>query len=64
MVQVITCPPPKSRTMQKFALKLLLTSLVFRRRSKHTEGAQFVATLLTLVVIVVAGLYAWTHGPY
>jgi len=50
--------------MQKFALKLLLTSLVVRRRSKRIDGAQLAASLVTLVVIVSVGLYVWTHGPY
>ena len=51
------CEPatPKSRTMQKFALKLLLTSLVVRRRSKRIDGAQLAASLVTLVVIVSVG---------
>ena len=50
--------------MQKFVIKLLLTSLVFRRGSKRIEGAQLVASLLTLVVIVSVGLYVWAHGMY
>ena len=50
--------------MQKFVLKLLLTSLVFRRGSKRIEGAQLVASLLTLVVIISVGLYVWAHGLY
>ena len=31
--------------MQKFALKLLLTSLMFRRRSNRLDGAQLVLTV-------------------
>ena len=52
------------RNMQKFILKLLLTSLVFRRGSKRIEGAQLVASLLTLVVIISVGLYVWAHRLY
>lgn len=50
--------------MQKFALKMLLTNMVLKRRSKRVDGAQFVASLLTLVAIVSVGLYIWAHGPY
>jgi hypothetical protein len=50
--------------MPKFALKMLLTGLTVRRGSRRTDGVQFVATLLTLAVIVLAGLYIWLHGPY
>ena len=50
--------------MQKFAFKLLLTSLAIKRRSKRIDGAQFVASLLTLVVLVAVGLYIWSRGPY
>jgi hypothetical protein len=50
--------------MQKFALKLLLANLVFRQRSKPMDGAQLVASLLTLVLIVSVGLYVWVHGLY
>jgi hypothetical protein len=50
--------------MQKFALKLLLTSLIVRRGSKRIDGAQLAASLLSMVVIVVAGLYVWSHGQY
>ena len=53
-----------SGPMQKFALKLLLTSLAIKRRSKRIDGAQFVASLLTLVVLVAVGLYIWSRGPY
>lgn len=56
--------PTKSRTVQKFVLKLLLTSLVFRKGSKRIEGAQLAATLLTLFVIISVGLYVWAHGLY
>jgi hypothetical protein len=55
----------KSRIiMQKFALKLLLTSLIVRRGSKRVDGAQFAALLLTLVGIVLVGLYIWSHDQY
>ncbi|MDB5582251.1 MAG: hypothetical protein JWR80_7427 [Bradyrhizobium sp.] len=50
--------------MQKLALKLLLTSLVFRRRAKRSDGAQLVASLLTVTLIVSVGIYLWVHGPY
>ncbi len=50
--------------MQKFALKMLLTSMVLNRRSKRVDGAQFVASLLTLVAIISVGLYIWAHGSY
>ena len=53
-----------SGTMQKFVLKLLLTSLVFRRKSRRLGGAQFVASILTLVVIASVGIYVWARGPY
>jgi hypothetical protein len=50
--------------MQKFALKLLLTSLIVRRGSKRIDGAQLAAPLLTLAVIILVGLYVWSHGQY
>jgi hypothetical protein len=50
--------------MPKFALKMLLTSLTVRHGSRRSDGVQLVATLLTLAVIVLAGLYIWAHGPY
>jgi len=50
--------------MQKFALKLLLTSLIVRRKSKRIDGAQLAASLLTVVVIVLVGLHVWSHGQY
>jgi hypothetical protein len=50
--------------MQKFALKLLLTGLIVRRGSKRIDGVQLAASLLTLVVIVLVGLYVWSHGQY
>jgi hypothetical protein len=50
--------------MPKFALKMLLTGLAVRRGSKRTDGAQLAAALLTLAVIVLAGLYIWSHGQY
>jgi H+-transporting ATPase len=42
--------------MPKFALKMLLTGLTLRRGSKRTDGVQLAAALLTLTVIVLAGL--------
>jgi hypothetical protein len=54
----------KSRIMQKFALKLLLTSLIVRRGSKRVDGAQLAASLLTLVGIVLIGIYMWSHDQY
>ena len=54
----------KSRIMPKFALKMLLTSLIVRRGSKRVDGAQLGASILTLVVIVLVGLYVWSHGQY
>jgi hypothetical protein len=50
--------------MPKFALKMLLTSLIVRRGSKRVDGAQLAASILTLVVIVLVGLYVWSHGQY
>jgi hypothetical protein len=49
--------------VRKFALKFLLTNLVVRRRSKRFDGAQLAASLLTLLVIVF-GLYVWSHDQY
>lgn len=49
--------------MQKFALKLLLTRWLFRKRSKRIDGMQVVASLLTLVLIVSIGIYVWARGP-
>jgi hypothetical protein len=50
------------RSMQKFALKLLLTRLVVRRQSKRIEGVQVVTTFITLAVIAFVGIYVWAHG--
>jgi hypothetical protein len=50
--------------MQKFALKLLLTGLIVRRGSKRIDGAQLAASLLALTVIVLVGLYVWSHGQF
>jgi hypothetical protein len=54
----------KSSIMQKFALKLLLTSLIVRRKSKRIDGAQLATSLLTLALLFSIGLYAWLHGQY
>jgi len=48
--------------MQKFALKMLLTSLVFRGRSKRIRGIQVATTLITLVVLVSVGIYLFVRG--
>ena len=53
-----------SSPMPKLALKLLLTSLVFKRRSKRMSGMQFAGSLLTLALIISVGLYVSTRGPY
>ncbi len=50
--------------MQKFGLKMLITNMMLTRRSRRVDGAQFVASLLTLVAIVSVGLYICAHGPY
>jgi len=50
--------------MQKFALKLLLANLVFKRRARRMDGVELVASLLILILIVSVGLYVWVHGPY
>jgi hypothetical protein len=50
--------------MPKFALKMLLSGLALRRGSRRNDGVQFAAALLTLAVIVLAGLYIWSHGQY
>jgi hypothetical protein len=51
--------------MQKFALKMLLTSLAVRRSSsQRIRGIQFVTTVLTLVLLATVGLYIWAHGGY
>jgi hypothetical protein len=53
-----------NNTMQKFALKLLVTELIYRRGSKRVGGVQFLSTLLTLVLITCVGIYLLIHGPY
>jgi hypothetical protein len=50
--------------MPKIALRFLLTSLIARRGSKRMDGTQLAASLLTLAVVVVVGLYLWSHGQY
>jgi len=50
--------------MQKFALKLMLTNLVTTRASKRPDGIKLVTTLMTIVLIVFVGLYAWAHSFY
>jgi hypothetical protein len=54
----------KSRMMQRFALKLLLTRLIVQQGAKRIDGAQLAASLAKLVVIVLVGLYVWSHGQY
>lgn len=51
--------------MQRFALKMLLTSLtVGRSPSRRIRGVQVVTTVLTLVLLATVGLYIWAHGGY
>jgi hypothetical protein len=51
--------------MQRFALKMLLTSLtVGRSSSRRIRGVQVVTTVLTLVLLAIVGLYIWAHGGY
>ncbi len=50
--------------LQKFALKMLLTSLTVRRRSGRIRGVEVVTTLLTLALLVAVGVYIWAHGGY
>ena len=57
-------PSSTSRTMHKFALRFLLTSLIAQRGSKRIDGVQLAASLLTLLVIALVGLYMWSHGQY
>lgn len=60
-----TGPPPQSQSMQKFALKMLLTSLTIGRSpSRRIRGVQVVTTVLTLFLLVAVGLYIWAHGGY
>jgi hypothetical protein len=49
--------------MQRFALKMLLTSLTVRRSSsRRIRGVQVVTAALTLVMLATVGLYIWVHG--
>jgi hypothetical protein len=49
--------------MQKFALKMLLTSLtVGRSSSRRIRGVQVVTAVLTLFLLATVGLYIWAHG--
>ena len=49
--------------MQKFALKMLLTSLtVGRSSSRRISGVQVATAVLTLVLLATVGLYIWAHG--
>lgn len=51
--------------MQKFALKMLLTSLtVGRSSSRRIRGLQVATTVLTLFLLAIVGLYIWAHGGY
>jgi len=51
--------------MQRFVLKMLLTSLtVGRSSSRRIRGMQVVTTVLTLVLLAIVGLYIWAHGGY
>jgi hypothetical protein len=57
--------PPQSQPMQKFALKMLLTSLtVGRSSSRRVRGVQVVTAVLTLFLLVTVGLYIWAHGGH
>ena len=57
--------PSQSQPMQKFALKMLLTSLtVSRSSSRRIRGVQVVTAVLTLFLLVTVGLYIWAHGGY
>ena len=51
--------------MQRFALKMLLTSLtVGRSSSRRIRGVQVATAVLTLVLLAIVGLYIWAHGGY
>ena len=51
--------------MQKFALKMLLTSLAIgRRSSRRIRSVQVVTSVLTVILLAVVGLYIWSHGGY
>ena len=51
--------------MPKFALKMLLTSLTIgRSSSRRVRSMQVVTSVLTLFLLVVVGLYIWSHGGY
>jgi hypothetical protein len=51
--------------MQKFALKMLLTSLTIgRSSSRRIRSAQVVTSVLTLILLAAVGRYIWTHGGY
>ena len=51
--------------MQRFGLKMLLTSLTIGRSSSpRIRGMQFATAILTLVMFAVVGLYIWAHGGY
>jgi len=49
--------------MQRFALKMLLTSLtVGRSSSQRIRGIQAATAVLTLVLLAAVGIYVWAHG--
>jgi hypothetical protein len=48
--------------MQRFAIRLLLTSLLSRRSSKRLDGMQVITSLMTAALILFVGLYAWTRS--
>jgi hypothetical protein len=49
--------------MQKFALKMLLTSLTIgRSSSQRIRGVQVIMAVLTLFLLAIVGLYIWAHG--
>ena len=50
--------------MQKFAFKLLLTSLAIKRRSKRIDGAQLVASLMLGLIGLAGFLWSLKNGQY
>ena len=51
--------------MQKFALKMLLTSLTIgRSSSRRIRSVQVVTSVLTMILLSAVGLYIWSHGGY
>ena len=48
--------------MQKFVLRMLLTSRVLRRPSARVGDAQAIAALMTMIFLVLVGIYAWIRS--